>query len=102
MLRKERSKHLQQSPASSCPTSESGSPLPSRTGNLTAEPANPAKVSFRQRLEMVALVYSSCIAENLVPNLFLELFFVLQLLTARRMVAAKDSDLELSPGALGQ
>lgn len=40
--------------------------------------------------------------ENLVPNLFLELFFVLQLLTARRLVAAKDSDLELSPGALGQ
>lgn len=40
--------------------------------------------------------------ENLVPNLFLELFFVLQLLTARRMVATKDSDLESSQGALGQ
>ncbi|XP_066133036.1 codanin-1 isoform X3 [Saccopteryx bilineata] len=100
MLRKERSKQLQQSPAPSCPTPESGSSLPTRTGNLAAEPADPAKVSSRQRLELVALVYSSCIAENLVPNLFLELFFVLQLLTARRMVAAKDNDLEPSSGAL--
>uniref|UniRef100_A0A452U2P8 Codanin 1 n=1 Tax=Ursus maritimus TaxID=29073 RepID=A0A452U2P8_URSMA len=65
---------------------KSGSPLPSRTGNLTAEPADPARVSSRQRLELIALIYSSCIAENLVPNLFLELFFVLQLLTARRML----------------
>ncbi|XP_058594016.1 codanin-1 isoform X5 [Neofelis nebulosa] len=100
MLRKERSKQLQQSPTPACPTSESGSPLPSRTGNLTAEPADPARVSSRQRLELIALIYSSCIAENLVPNLFLELFFVLQLLTARRMVATKDSDLEPLPGAL--
>ncbi|XP_039744313.1 codanin-1 isoform X3 [Pteropus medius] len=100
MLKKERSKQLQQLPAPTCSTSESGSPLPSRTGSLTAEPADPAKVSSRQRLELVALVYSSCIAENLVPNLFLELFFVLQLLTARRMVATKNSNLEPSPGAL--
>uniref|UniRef100_G1MB61 Codanin 1 n=1 Tax=Ailuropoda melanoleuca TaxID=9646 RepID=G1MB61_AILME len=99
MLRKERSKQLQQSPTPTCPTSESGSPLPSRTGNLTAEPADPARVSSRQRLELIALIYSSCIAENLVPNLFLELFFVLQLLTARRMVTTKDSDLEPTPGA---
>ncbi|XP_061286914.1 codanin-1 isoform X2 [Bos javanicus] len=100
MLRKERSKQLQQSPTPACPTLESGSPHPSRTGHLTAEPADPARVSSHHRLELVALVYSSCIAENLVPNLFLELFFVLQLLTARRMVAAKDSDLETTPGAV--
>ncbi|XP_032153637.1 codanin-1 isoform X8 [Sapajus apella] len=100
MLRKERSKQLQQSPTPTCPTPELGSPLPSRTGGLTDEPADPARVSSRQRLELVALVYSSCIAENLVPNLFLELFFVFQLLTARRMVTAKDNDFELSPGAL--
>ena len=141
------SKQLQQSPSATCPASESGSPLPSRTGNLTAEPADPARVSSRQRLQLIALIYSSCIAggweqralewrclgncgvgeilryarlslgskwcpttwgfflypENLVPNLFLELFFVLQLLTARRMVATKDSgDLEPTPGAPGQ
>uniref|UniRef100_A0A8D2ATH4 Codanin 1 n=1 Tax=Sciurus vulgaris TaxID=55149 RepID=A0A8D2ATH4_SCIVU len=100
MLRKERSKQLQQSPTPACPTPELGSSLPSRTGSLTAEPADPSRVSSPQRLELVALVYSSCIAENLVPNLFLELFFVLQLLTARRMVAAKNSDLELSQDSL--
>uniref|UniRef100_Q8IWY9-1 Isoform 1 of Codanin-1 n=1 Tax=Homo sapiens TaxID=9606 RepID=Q8IWY9-1 len=94
------SKQLQQSPTPTCPTPELGSPLPSRTGSLTDEPADPARVSSRQRLELVALVYSSCIAENLVPNLFLELFFVFQLLTARRMVTAKDSDPELSPAVL--
>ncbi|XP_044923676.1 codanin-1 isoform X3 [Mustela putorius furo] len=99
MLRKERSKQLQQSPSTTCATSELGPPLSSWTGNLTAESADPARVSSRQRLELIALVYSSCIAENLVPNLFLELFFVLQLLTARRMVATKDGDLEPSPGA---
>lgn len=100
MLRKARSKQLQQSPTPACPAPDSGSPVPNRTGNLTAEPADPARVSSRQRLELVALIYSSCIAENLVPNLFLELFFVLQLLTARRMAATKDSDLESSQGAL--
>lgn len=100
MLRKARSKQLQQSPTPACPVPDSGSPVPNRTGNLTAETADPARVSSRQRLELVALIYSSCIAENLVPNLFLELFFVLQLLTARRMAATKDSDLESSQGAL--
>ncbi|XP_004687930.1 PREDICTED: codanin-1 [Condylura cristata] len=108
MLKKERSRQQQQqqqqqqqsSPVPACSTPESGSPLPSRLGNMTAEPADPARVSSHQRLQLVALVYSSCIAENLVPNLFLELFFVLQLLTARRMVATKDRDLEPSPGAL--
>lgn len=62
MLKKERSKQLQQLPTPTCSTSESESPLPSRTGSLTAEPADPAKVSSCQRLELVALVYSSCIA----------------------------------------
>lgn len=40
--------------------------------------------------------------ENLVPNLFLELFFVLQLLTTRRMMAAQDRDFEPNPSVLGQ
>ncbi|XP_041534719.1 codanin-1 isoform X1 [Microtus oregoni] len=100
MLRKARSTQLQQSSTPACPIPELGSPIPSRTGSLTAEPADPARVSSPQRLELVALIYSSCIAENLVPNLFLELFFVLQLLTARRMVATKNSDLDSSQGTL--
>ncbi|XP_058521975.1 codanin-1 isoform X1 [Ochotona princeps] len=100
MLRKERSKQLQQSPVPTCPTPESGSPLPSRLGSLSDEPADPSRVSSHRRLELVAQVYSSCIAENLVPNLFLELFFVLQLLTTRRMVAAQDRDFEPNPSVL--
>lgn len=98
MLRKERSKQLQQSPTPTYPTSESGAPLPSRAGNFVTEHADPARVSSHQRLQLVAHVYSKCIAENLVPNLFLELFFILQLLTARRIVDTKDSEPEPSPG----
>lgn len=56
------SKQLQQSPTPTCPAPELGSPLPNRTGNLTAEPADPARVSSRQRLQLVALIYSKCIA----------------------------------------
>uniref|UniRef100_F7AX28 Codanin 1 n=1 Tax=Ornithorhynchus anatinus TaxID=9258 RepID=F7AX28_ORNAN len=85
MLRKERSKHLQQSPSPAGPVPEPGPSAPSWTGGVPGEPADPTRVSGRQQLELVALVYSSCIAENLVPSLFLELFFVLQLLTARGM-----------------
>uniref|UniRef100_A0A672TVQ9 Codanin-1 C-terminal domain-containing protein n=1 Tax=Strigops habroptila TaxID=2489341 RepID=A0A672TVQ9_STRHB len=42
--------------------------------------ADLTKVSCKKQLECLAQLYSSCIAENLVPNIFLELFFVLQLL----------------------
>ncbi|XP_044521035.1 codanin-1 [Gracilinanus agilis] len=98
MLKKERFKLLQQSPTPAGSALESGLPVPSRTGSLTPEPADPAKVSCRQRLELVAIVYSSCIAENLVPSLFLELFFVLQLLTVRRIIDVEEDHLEPSPG----
>uniref|UniRef100_A0A674H6M5 Codanin 1 n=1 Tax=Taeniopygia guttata TaxID=59729 RepID=A0A674H6M5_TAEGU len=59
-----------------------------RSASLPAENhlvtcANPAKVSCKKQLECLAQLYSSCIAENLVPNIFLELFFVLQLLTSK-------------------
>ncbi|KFP86108.1 Codanin-1, partial [Acanthisitta chloris] len=60
--------------------------------------ANPTKVSCKKQLECLAQLYSSCIAENLVPNIFLELFFVLQLLTSKGTSATEDgdSDLEVS------
>ncbi|XP_017909881.1 PREDICTED: codanin-1 isoform X2 [Capra hircus] len=84
MLRKERSKQLQQSPTPACPTLEPGSPHPSRTGHLTAQPADPARVSSRHRLELVALVYSSCIADSLESPLFQSVhdcvFFAVQVL----------------------
>uniref|UniRef100_A0A8C0ZAZ8 Codanin 1 n=1 Tax=Cyanistes caeruleus TaxID=156563 RepID=A0A8C0ZAZ8_CYACU len=54
--------------------------------------ANPAKVSCKKQLECLAQLYSSCITENLVPNIFLELFFVLQLLTSKGTSTAEDGD----------
>ncbi|XP_039769780.1 codanin-1 [Ornithorhynchus anatinus] len=101
MLRKERSKHLQQSPSPAGPVPEPGPSAPSWTGGVPGEPADPTRVSGRQQLELVALVYSSCIAENLVPSLFLELFFVLQLLTARGMAEAEEERLDSRPGVPG-
>ncbi|NXH10722.1 CDAN1 protein, partial [Bucco capensis] len=78
-------------------------PSYTRSANLPAEShlvtcANPAMVSCKKQLECLAQLYSSCIAENLVPNIFLELFFVLQLLTSKGTSAAEDgdSDLEVS------
>ncbi|XP_074145504.1 codanin-1 isoform X2 [Sminthopsis crassicaudata] len=97
MLRKERFKLLHQPPTPASSALDSSLPVPNRTGGLTPEPADPGKVSCQQRLQLVAIVYSSCIAENLVPSLFLELFFVLQLLTVRRMTGVED-DLGLCPG----
>ncbi|NXH51687.1 CDAN1 protein, partial [Rhabdornis inornatus] len=72
-------------------------PSYTRSASLPAEShlvtcANPAKVSCKKQLECLAQLYSSCIAENLVPNIFLELFFVLQLLTSKGTSAAEDGD----------
>ncbi|NWI21305.1 CDAN1 protein, partial [Crypturellus soui] len=67
------------------------------TESLPVTYANPAKVSCKKQLECLAQLYSSCIAENLVPNIFLELFFVLQLLTSKGSSAEDgESDLEVS------
>uniref|UniRef100_A0A8C2TVD0 Codanin 1 n=1 Tax=Coturnix japonica TaxID=93934 RepID=A0A8C2TVD0_COTJA len=90
MLKKERCKLLHQassagiSPDPGTPTK----PAYTRSASLPAEShlvtcADPAKVSCKKQLECLAQLYSSCIAENLVPNIFLELFFVLQLLTSK-------------------
>ncbi|NXY32190.1 CDAN1 protein, partial [Pomatorhinus ruficollis] len=72
-------------------------PSYTRSASLPAEShlvtcASPAKVSCKKQLECLAQLYSSCIAENLVPNIFLELFFVLQLLTSKGTSAAEDGD----------
>ncbi|NXX46334.1 CDAN1 protein, partial [Tricholaema leucomelas] len=75
-------------------------PSYSRSASLSAEShlvtcANPTKVSCKKQLECLAQLYSSCIAENLVPNIFLELFFVLQLLTSKGTSTAEDGDGDL-------
>ncbi|NXL96658.1 CDAN1 protein, partial [Tyrannus savana] len=72
-------------------------PSYTRSASLPAEShlvtcANPTKVSCKKQLECLAQLYSSCIAENLVPNIFLELFFVLQLLTSKGTSTGEDGD----------
>ncbi|NWW90305.1 CDAN1 protein, partial [Rhynochetos jubatus] len=102
MLKKERYRLSRaSSPAGTSP--DPGTPTkPSytRSASLPAEShlvtcANPAKVSCKKQLECLAQLYSSCIAENLVPNIFLELFFVLQLLTSKGTSTSEDGDSDL-------
>ncbi|KAM5130028.1 codanin-1 isoform 2-T2 [Mantella aurantiaca] len=100
ILRKERSKLLQQTSSPVVldpitPTKQSYS----RTSSDMVMSADPGKVSSQKRLEILAKLYSSCITENLVPNIFLEFFFVLQLLTSRGPASPeRDSELEITRG----
>ncbi|CAH2328521.1 Hypothetical predicted protein [Pelobates cultripes] len=57
--------------------------------------ADATKVSFGKQLTMLSEVYSACITENLVPNIFLEIFFVLQLLTSRGPPSMDDRECDL-------
>ncbi|KAM6133763.1 codanin-1 [Phoenicopterus ruber ruber] len=103
MLKKERCKLLHQASSPAGISLDPGTPTkPSytRSASLPAEShlvtcANPTKVSCKKQLECLAQLYSSCIAENLVPNIFLELFFVLQLLTSKGTSTAEDGDSDL-------
>ncbi|XP_075610502.1 codanin-1 isoform X1 [Balearica regulorum gibbericeps] len=103
MLKKERCKLLHQASSPAGISLDPGTPTkPSytRSASLPAEShlvtcANPMKVSCKKQLECLAQLYSSCIAENLVPNIFLELFFVLQLLTSKGTSTAEDGDSDL-------
>uniref|UniRef100_A0A8C9EHB4 Codanin-1 C-terminal domain-containing protein n=1 Tax=Pavo cristatus TaxID=9049 RepID=A0A8C9EHB4_PAVCR len=99
MLKKERySLNRASSPAGVSP--DPGTPTKptyTRSASLPAEShlvtcADPAKVSCKKQLECLAQLYSSCIAENLVPNIFLELFFVLQLLTSKGTSASEEEE----------
>ncbi|KAG2457690.1 CDAN1 protein, partial [Polypterus senegalus] len=91
MLRRERSKMAQQI---SVPVTTALDPTtPTKLGCSRMRPSIPGdsaciladvnKVSYARQLDILAQLYCVCISENLVPNVFLELFFVLQLLTSR-------------------
>ncbi|NXB99162.1 CDAN1 protein, partial [Orthonyx spaldingii] len=90
MLKKERYRISFDPGTPTKPSYTRSASLPSESHLVTC--ANPAKVSCKKQLECLAQLYSSCIAENLVPNIFLELFFVLQLLTSKGTSAAEDGD----------
>nr|XP_020472304.1 codanin-1 [Monopterus albus] len=91
LLKREKSKRAQQvscplpSSLDPCtPTKDSGLRSGSKvTGDLQTPCPEPSKVTFSLELDLLAELYCTCISENLVPNIFLELFFVMQLLTSR-------------------
>ncbi|KAL0969752.1 hypothetical protein UPYG_G00231810 [Umbra pygmaea] len=72
---------------------ESGSKGAPETQGLSPDPS---KVTLTPELDLLADLYCTCISENLVPNVFLELFFVLQLLTSRTPGVPKQEDEDLS------
>ncbi|XP_048340099.1 codanin-1 [Sphaerodactylus townsendi] len=92
MLKKERSKLLQHTSSLSDFSLDFDTPNKPNRGwnagllieNQLVTSADVKKVTCKRQLELLAQLYSFCIAENLVPNIFLELFFVLQLLTSKR------------------
>ncbi|XP_070613852.1 codanin-1 isoform X1 [Erythrolamprus reginae] len=100
MLKKERSKLLHHTSSSISLSLDSGTPTKSNVGwnvylqteNQPVASADFHKVTYRKQLEHLAELYSICIAENLVPNIFSELFFVLQLLTAKGTSFAEDRE----------
>uniref|UniRef100_A0A6Q2YTS5 Codanin-1 C-terminal domain-containing protein n=1 Tax=Esox lucius TaxID=8010 RepID=A0A6Q2YTS5_ESOLU len=71
----------------------SGSKLTPDTQGLCPDPS---KVTLTSELDLLADLYCACISENLVPNVFLELFFVLQLLTSRTPAVPEDEDLSVA------
>ncbi|KAJ1103578.1 hypothetical protein NDU88_000999 [Pleurodeles waltl] len=107
MLKKERSKLFQQSSSSGIPAMDPITPTKPSYGRGTTLPsdslvtcAEPSKVTLKTQLEVLAQLYSACISENLVPNIFFELFFVLQLLTSKGMSSSDEGqhDLEFNKG----
>ncbi|KAF1534168.1 Codanin-1, partial [Eudyptula minor] len=98
MLKKERYRISLDPGTPTKPSYTRSASLPAESHLVTC--ANPTKVSCKKQLECLAQLYSSCIAENLVPNIFLELFFVLQLLTSKGTSTAEDedNDLEVNEG----
>ncbi|XP_053567391.1 codanin-1 [Bombina bombina] len=107
ILKKERSKLLQHSSTTAgisldpiTPTKQSYCRNASISADSLTTCAELAKVTYSRQLGILAELYSSCISENLVPNIFLELFFVLQLLTSRGPSSSDDggSDLDIKRG----
>ncbi|NXT39938.1 CDAN1 protein, partial [Pelecanoides urinatrix] len=93
MLKKERYRISLDPGTPTKPSYTRSASLPAESHLVTC--ANPTKVSCKKQLECLAQLYSSCIAENLVPNIFLELFFVLQLLTSKGTSTAEEGDNDL-------
>ncbi|XP_076013891.1 codanin-1 isoform X2 [Genypterus blacodes] len=90
LLKREKTKRAQQiasplpAPLDVCTPTKSGLCTGSKvTPDAQVACPEPSKVTFALELDLLAALYCTCISENLVPNVFLELFFVVQLLTSR-------------------
>ncbi|KAK2892035.1 codanin-1 [Channa argus] len=99
LLKREKTKRAQQassplpSPLDHCTPTKSGFRVGSKvTPELQTPCPELSKVTFSLELDLLAELYCTCISENLVPNIFLELFFVMQLLTSRSPHTHDDDD----------
>ncbi|XP_071381513.1 codanin-1 [Centroberyx affinis] len=99
LLKREKTKRAQQvcSPLPSslepCTPTKSGLRMGSKvTPDMQAACPEAAKVTFASELDLLAELYCACISENLVPNIFLELFFVMQLLTSRSPSTSEEDE----------
>uniref|UniRef100_A0A8C2A5W5 Codanin 1 n=1 Tax=Cyprinus carpio TaxID=7962 RepID=A0A8C2A5W5_CYPCA len=99
LLRKERSKLAQQtsSPLKTTPVICTPTKTVHRQGSkVTPDPQSPCpdpnKVTQKSELDLLAELYCTCISENLVPCVFLELFFVLQLLTSHGVSVSESGE----------
>ncbi|XP_068607900.1 codanin-1 [Brachionichthys hirsutus] len=103
LLKREKTKRAQRIGSPLPSTSDPRTPTKSGAGtgskatpDLHTPPPEPTSVTFSFELDLLAELYCTCISENLVPNIFLELFFVMQLLTSRSPHTHDDDD----PGRL--
>ncbi|KAM9294415.1 codanin-1 [Gastrophryne carolinensis] len=104
ILRKERSKMLQQTTSPTVvdpitPTKQGYCRATNVSTDLVMN-ADPDKVTCHKQLKVLAELYSTCMTENLVPNIFLEIFFIFQLLTSRgpSSIESMGSDVEITRG----
>ncbi|XP_027028567.2 codanin-1 [Tachysurus fulvidraco] len=100
LLKKERSKIAQQSSSPLKPSANVCTPTKSisRSGSKVTQDVqtpcpDPTKVTHTPELDILAELYCTCISENLVPCVFLELFFVLQLLTSWSLSASEPTEM---------
>ncbi|XP_057716347.1 codanin-1 isoform X2 [Corythoichthys intestinalis] len=107
LLKREKCKRAQQTcsppPASEepCTPTKSGTLVGSKVTPDQQTPCpEPSKVTLASDLDLLAELYCTCISENLLPNVFLELFFVMQLLTSRSPHTPDEDDEEHSKCAL--
>ncbi|CAJ1073278.1 codanin-1 isoform X1 [Xyrichtys novacula] len=99
LLKREKTKRAQQIssplpiPLDPCTPTKSGLRTGTKvTPDLQTPCPEPLKVTFSSELDILAELYCTCISENLVPNIFLELFFVMQLLTSRSPLTLNEDE----------